>query len=268
MSVHDEWEASLLEQAREGLGLSGEEKARHLARLESNLAGGIAAFVAGDPALETSALTKQATRAPALGSPAKAWLWKVHPLSLLSGGLMVGGLAGLFAAQELTRQSPLGPVSTPAPKVEGPHDVARVPPVASPMAEAVQLEALEEQESNVEIAMAPPKQSSAPAASDTPPEPTFYEELSYLRRAQAALRGGNPSLALGIMTALDEIQKVGALDVERRVTRALALCALSRPSEAKAVSAPIFEKQSQSVYAKRLQESCVGALTASPEENE
>jgi hypothetical protein len=258
MSIDEEWEASFLEQARDGLALSGDAQERHLARLESNLARGITASVMGDPAFSTAALTKQVTRAATLSAPVKSWLWRVHPLSLLGGGLILGGLAGVFAGYELSPGSDLASISAPKSNDQEPNDVAGEAQVVPPTTEGVQLEDLQDQGDETDVALAPARKSKAPPAADEPPEPTFYEELSYLRRAQAALRGGKPSLALGIMTSLDEMQKVGALDLERRVTKALALCDLGRAGEAKAVSAPIFEKQSHSVYAKRLKESCVG----------
>lgn len=266
MSADEKWEASFLEQAREGLALSSDEQGRHLARFESNLARGITPSVMGDPAFETSALTKQVVQTAALGTPLKGWLWQVHPLFLVGGGLIVGGLGGLFAGYELSPPSAPLAVSAATSSQKALDDIADESNVVSPPVEAVQLEDLEEQGSERAIAAAPSTQSKAPVRVDEPAESTFYEELSYLRRAQAALRGGNPSLALGIMTSLDEMQKVGALDLERRVTKALALCDLGRSAEAKAVSAPIFKQQTHSVYTKRLKESCVGALPADSEE--
>lgn len=265
MSVHDEWEASVLARAREGLALPSDEKSSHLARLESHLALGTPASVVGDPALETSALTKQVTQASSPAGSVQGLLWKLHPATLLTGGLIVGGLTGMLLARQLPPPAPPPPASVSVPnEVESSDDVVSEPLRTPPKVETGEHQAFdEEQEPRKETAAAPARRSSDALATEAPPEPTFYEELSYLRRAQAALRAGNPSLALGIMTSLDEIQKVGALDVERRVTKALALCALSRPEEARAVSAPIFSKQKHSVYAERLKESCVGSLPAS-----
>lgn len=265
MSADEEWEVSFLKQAREGLALSSDDQGRHLAHFESNLARGIAPSVMNDPAFETSALTKQVTRVAELGAPAKGWLWQVHPLFLLGGGLIVGALGGLFAGHELSPRSSPAAVSAATSSEKTLSGAFGEPKVVSPPIEAIQLKDLEEQGSERGMAVAPAKQSKALAPVDEPAEPTFYEELSYLRRAQAALRGGNPALALGIMTSLDEIQKAGALDLERRVTKALALCDLGRAAEAKEVSAPIFQQQTHSVYVKRLKESCVGGIPADSE---
>lgn len=262
MSADKQWEVSFLEQAREGLTLSSEQQGRHLARLESNLARGIAPSLMEDPAFSTLALAKHVGRAASVGAPTGGWLWQVHPLLLVGGGLVVGGLGGLFAGHELSPRSNPVAVSAPASSEKTRDDVVGASNRVLPPTDVVQLKEPVE----TEVAALPAKQSKVPSSIDEPAEPTFYEELSYLRRAQAALRGGNPSLALGIMTSLDEMQKVGALDLERRVTKALALCDLGRSTEAKAVSAPIFKEQTHSVYTKRLKESCVGALPADSEE--
>jgi hypothetical protein len=268
MSADEEWEVSFLKQAREGLALSSDDQGRHLARFESNLAGGIAPSVINDPAFETSALTKHVTQVAELGATTMGWLWQVHPLFLVSGGLIVGGLGGLFVGHELSPRSSPTAVSAATSSEKTLSDAFGASKVLPPPIEAIQLEDLEEQGSEPGMAAAPAKQSKALVPGDEPAEPTFYEELSYLRRAQAALRGGKPALALGIMTSLDEMQRVGALDLERRVTKALALCDLGRAAEAKAVSAPIFKQQAHSVYVKRLKESCVGALPADSEMKE
>lgn len=262
MSADKQWEVSFLEQAREGLALSSEQQGHHLARLESNLARGITPSVMEDPALETLALTNHVGRAASVGAPTAGWLWQVHPLFLLGGGLVVGALGGLLSGHELSPRATPVAVSAPPSSDKARDDVISESNPALLPPEVVQPEELGE----TEVTALPTKQSKAPSTINGPAEPTFYEELSYLRRAQAALRGGNPSLALGIMTSLDEMQKVGALGVERRLTKALALCDLGRSAEAKAVSAPIFKEQNHSVYTKRLKESCVGALPADSEE--
>lgn len=258
MSADKQWEASFLEQAREGLALSSEQQGRYLSRLESNLARGVTPSVMGDPALETLALTNHVGRAASVGAPEVGWLWQVHPLFLLGGGLVVGALGGLFAGQELSPRDNRVAVSAPASSEKTRNETVGELNPALPPAEVVQL-------GETEVTALPAKQSKAPSTTNERAEPTFYEELSYLRRAQAALRAGNPSLALGIMTSLDEMQKVGALDLERRVTKTLALCDLGRSTEAKSVAAPIFKEQDHSVYTKRLKESCVGAPADSEE---
>lgn len=84
----------------------------------------------------------------------------------------------------------------------------------------------------------------------------FYEELAYLRRAQAALKAGNGALALGLMQSLDELVPKGALLSERAVTRVLALCQLGRSDEATSIAHRLLADPQASVYAERLAASC------------
>ena len=88
------------------------------------------------------------------------------------------------------------------------------------------------------------------------PKLTFHEEISYLRRAQRALRDGNPNLAWGLMTSLDERQPHGALVPERTVTKVIALCALNRVDEARREAHVLLESKPNSVYAERIAQSC------------
>lgn len=99
-----------------------------------------------------------------------------------------------------------------------------------------------------------------PSASSAPAKATFYEELSYVRRAQSALRQGNATLALGLMQSLDEIQPSGALMAERRMTRVLALCQLDRTAEATEIARDMLSSDGTAeVYRRRLAGSCAGA---------
>jgi len=93
-----------------------------------------------------------------------------------------------------------------------------------------------------------------------PPASTFYEELVYLKRAQAALKSGDAALALGLMKSLDDQQPGGALLAERRVTKVLALCQLGNESGATKVAREIAAHGSASVYAERLEHSCASSV--------
>lgn len=99
---------------------------------------------------------------------------------------------------------------------------------------------------------------SSPASSKSS-EVSFYEELSYVRRAQAALRDGQSALALGLMENLDSLPTKGALWAERSVTKVLALCQLGRADEAKTIAGRVAQADTGKVYRKRLQASCAGA---------
>jgi hypothetical protein len=108
------------------------------------------------------------------------------------------------------------------------------------------------------------KAGSSTAGSNNPTaesaKPSFYEELSYLKRAQSALRQGNGALALGLMTELDSIQPGGALLSERGVTKVLAHCQLGDVASAERVTRRLAANGLASVYTERLEKSCAGAV--------
>jgi hypothetical protein len=87
---------------------------------------------------------------------------------------------------------------------------------------------------------------------------SFYEELSYVRRAQAALRDGQSALALGLMESLDALPTQGALWAERNMTKVLALCQLERAEEAISIAKRVLENEGGTTYGPRLRSSCVG----------
>ena len=95
-------------------------------------------------------------------------------------------------------------------------------------------------------------------------QPSFYEELQYVKRAQSALRQGNGALALGLMTSLDSIQPGGALLSERGVTQVLAHCQLGDVESATLVAQRLIASGLASVYAERLENSCAGAVLLEP----
>jgi hypothetical protein len=100
--------------------------------------------------------------------------------------------------------------------------------------------------------------ASAPRGS---PEPearrlSFAEVLERVQRANVALRQGQPALALIQLEALDR----GAGEVlreEREATRVLALCAIGDTAGARRVAAPLLSGSASSIYAPRLDASCV-----------
>lgn len=108
----------------------------------------------------------------------------------------------------------------------------------------------------------PSENSSEPT--EKPPTPSFYEELQYLKRAQAALREGNGALALGLVTSLDAIQPGGALLSERGVVQVLAHCQLGDVESAERVAERLAAQGLGSVYTERLETSCAGAVFSKP----
>lgn len=84
----------------------------------------------------------------------------------------------------------------------------------------------------------------------------FYQELTFLRRAQAALRRGDAAYALGLMVSLEQLHKDGALRSEREMTKVLAFCQLGREEEATTLARKLLRRDPQLPYAQRLQGSC------------
>jgi hypothetical protein len=87
-------------------------------------------------------------------------------------------------------------------------------------------------------------------------------ELSAVRRAQRALRSGQPDVALSLMSSLDRMRSGGVLLPERRMTKVLALCALGRAPEAISVARSLTNSGSSGAYAARLQKSCAAEVVA------
>jgi hypothetical protein len=272
MSVLDDFEESVLAEAREELGLNAEQRAARFLAFNAQLSGAALGLSDGLPEMVYSPIESGiAELSASKSSPSSAvlWLGRVNPLLLLGSGLIVGGVLGVYGTRWVGDATPS--------RLESNQMVNVVPQDAVPavgLVPGVQGEntALALEELSVEAAPSLPvsvKNSSAPNAMSpadrAPPKATFYEELSFLRQAQAALHDGQPARALGLMQALDARQQAGALGLERRVTKALALCGLDRPAEARAEAAPLFVEQNDSVYARRLNETCARPPAATDE---
>lgn len=125
----------------------------------------------------------------------------------------------------------------------------------------------ESEAENVGEAAASPslaKKGVGPRVSETAAESerlTFYDELAALKQAQSALGAGRPEMALGLMLSLEEKQPGGALGVERKVTTVLALCALGRRDEARAMGRKLLSASGSASYAARLRGSCAQSET-------
>jgi hypothetical protein len=271
MSTTEQLEAAILNEARAGMGLSEGQREERFVALRAGLAAGALPSTEGDLVMNSSdfdGIFRSSAVGTGFDSSAKEWLWGVSPLKLLAGGLVLGGALGFFLGHNF---APPASVSDPgSPDVQSPNS-AEVQEVSQLQKEDDRLGTplseipLDEEPSNAPTEVHSKPHKSATTATPLPEkaaQPSFHEELSFLRRAQAALRSGQPALALGLMQSLDEIQKVGALGLERRVTKTLALCALDRSAEAKAMAAPLFQSQPDSVYARRLSESCAGSPDA------
>ncbi|HEU5075073.1 MAG TPA: hypothetical protein VFU02_12875 [Polyangiaceae bacterium] len=265
-------EVELLECARRGLGPNASQRTQALARLgaalDSLASAPFEASLAPRPSLANAPLD-EAPRAPTSGSaatpPAATGLARFSVQSMLFGvlaGAAVGFGAGVLVssadsppaaprpAATLGEQAPRAPVTTPAPAPK----VLVAPPKQAPAPAA---EGWSGRRRLGEV-----RQEAAPAtsaSSGTAPA-TFYEELSYVRRAQSALQQGNATLALGLMQSLAEIQPKGALMAERNMTQVLALCQLDRSEEASTIARSMLAGDGTAeVYRRRLARSCAGA---------
>lgn len=110
-----------------------------------------------------------------------------------------------------------------------------------------------------EVKAAPNQKSTtseeAPGSNPRPRELT--QELEQLQAAQRALRSGQPLQALDRVNQLDREVPGGALYPERQIIKVLALCALNRQTDARALATRLQESPSAAVYSARLRNTCV-----------
>ena len=100
--------------------------------------------------------------------------------------------------------------------------------------------------------------SAGPAALTTPNAGTLSGELTLLRDAEAALGRGDATQALADTDEHARLYPTGTLRQESMATRALALCVLKRPAEAKSLAVTLAGEAPRSPYADRLRASCAG----------
>ncbi|MFO0555946.1 MAG: hypothetical protein U0271_46640 [Polyangiaceae bacterium] len=217
--------------------------------------------------------TAAATGTAAGGAAAStgAVLWKI------AGGIaLVSGLATVTVAAISSRGAPSAQVASSAivgaansnPSKPTPQASASAPAPATAFAEgsalsparvgtssAVARTALSSSERPALVA-SPAASSSVgvSASSSSEPDP-LVAEVELLRRAQAAFGRGDAAGALALADEHATRFPRGQLSLERRVLRALALCALGRKDEGRVEAAPILEKGSTPA-AKRVREAC------------
>jgi len=273
----DQLETDVLAQAREGLRPTEQRRAQLLQRLALGAAGAPLAPLSPSPD-SPSLVRGERLRALLNGSGRVMFTQRAVGLALLTGAAMGLGGAHLLGMTERTSSAPVIERALTAdekPTARG-VDGAEVPGKENEALESmttmpspVELIALPEEDAT---GLSGPKGEAATkrdqasegkakrgAAQPPPAEASFYEELSYVRRAQAALRDGQSALALGLMETLDSMPNKGALWAERNVTKVLALCQLERADEAKVIAARLARADTGQVYRKRLEASCAGA---------
>jgi hypothetical protein len=95
---------------------------------------------------------------------------------------------------------------------------------------------------------------SAPPAVD--PNAGFLEAVRLLSRAQRALDGGEPALALVLLEELDERVPRELLREERDAALIVALCKSGETKRARAAAAELAARSPSSIYAARIVRSC------------
>lgn len=259
-------ETLVLERAKRGLCPGASQRRQTLTRLsrafEALPAAALGDFLAPQPAMPREPLAQT----PSLGgAPAAASLGRFSFQAMVLGvltGALVGFGAGVMATSAEAPSAAL-PGALPTSSSHAAPSVEHAPPAidAAPRGETQEIAALPERAPAPQAPVVQRKAAAAPpaGANPGPTEATFYEELSYVRRAQSALQQGNGILALGLMRSLDEIQPSGALMAERNMTRVLALCQLDRTAEAALVARSMLSgDRAADVYRRRLASSCAG----------
>jgi hypothetical protein len=135
------------------------------------------------------------------------------------------------------------PVSTPAISVPAPLPPAALPP---PLGS--------------DTPSSPPLGAASPPAGD----PRFLEAVRLVQRAQRAVESGAASTALSLLDELDARFPAALLNEERLATRVLALCASGAVARAKRVAAELGARNSSSIYAARIAQSCAGSAASRP----
>jgi hypothetical protein len=197
---------------------------------------------------EAASEASAVVRSPSLGA-AKIWVVRLLAAALIGGtGTGVGYWAG-YRAGQLTPSAHLHlpPPRTPlaAPPTESAAPSAPTAPLSSNVA---------------------PPQSPSPVRSNTArrrdltaprsnAEIPVDEELRTLRRAERALRQGNPRLALVLLEDLNRSTRGGRLLEERAAEMVIARCALE-PNEATRLSLEFERAHADSVYLDRVKRSC------------
>jgi hypothetical protein len=254
---------ALLRSARLGLDPTSEDQARIKRALFAQLGVG-----ASGAALSGSKATSIAASAKASSSIALGTKW-------LAALLFVGGVVGTgiivvrksHHASTAISSAP-SPVSssqnasatpnaiptatTTAPSTASDFEIGDTPPVASAIT------ARAPNAVNSGISRAAQKSSASASATPTSSGPsTVSAEAQLLRDADAALRSGDPALALSVLDQHDASFPHGVLNEECEAERVLALCALGKISDAKKIAATFLRDHAGSPLAGRVQSSCI-----------
>jgi hypothetical protein len=253
-------EMLVLERARQGLAPSAAQRRATLARL--------AAAVALAPAAVPSPSSSNAPTDLATVGGLKtgvAFSLRVLITGVVSG-ILAGFGAGYFVSSQLAeRVPPQGPSTMTSSQVRtppaAPPEVDVMPPSLMPSGSVPLPSSRPSEVAAANSPASPRERIRRDSRRHGPAESADYDELSYVQRAQTALRNADPALALGLMRSLDELRPQGALAAERTVISVLAFCQLGRTAEARAMAAAALQRgNAPDVYRRRLESSCVGRM--------
>ena len=280
MTQHDP--EALLDLARQALAPRDADRARVLSALEQRLdlpSNDIANELARSQRHELHAMqASSASPSLPLGIPSTFLRWALGAVVPLAG---VAAVSLLLTTRSVTLRSP---VLKPATKITTAAVEPSLPDVLD--RSIAQLAEASEPKAPAPEPVAPPKEkkpqrkkcrtaqgserpctSSKPAesaiASSSPPPAaapasSLSKELAALREAQRALREGQPSRALAVLTSFEQANAgPGAMQEERHAAATMARCALAQGSETKQLYDDFMQRYPKSAYAARLQRTCL-----------
>lgn len=260
-------EERVLSRARGGLGPSPAQRRHALQQIASTLALPVGADPSDSPpeaAPEVASPGSPTATGSGAGSGGITSVTANPPalafsLKAMIAGVIAGASVGFAAGSAVSWSDPT-PTTEHAP-VAVAADVDLVESVVDPEPAVLVSDEVELVDDSLQ---GPPKIKKRPASKSTPvlattdpARATLHDELSFVRRAQSALKNGQAALALGLMKDLDQSSPRGALLAERNVTKVLALCQLGRREEATAVARRLLRGNGDAdLYRRRLSTSC------------
>jgi hypothetical protein len=259
----------LLKAARNDFEASSEDCARIDRKLTARLGLAAGAIAGATTATSVSAATTGATGAAAAGATGTTAIvaakWVAAGLLLAAAG---AGGGSMYRSSRQTTAPPVARVMEAPPRLPGTAAATTVPSLGT-VALSSPMEPPGTEPIPVPIASPPaPREhtpSSMPASPKThatrlgwAPDATLGAETQVMRRADQALRAGDPAGALALLDEHARAFPDGVLAEERSAERVTTLCALGRLGEARAEAAHFLANHSESPLVKVVRRSCGG----------
>lgn len=264
---------SLIDAARrEAAGPSEASRARMRRKVLSAAGAGALASAASSTAAAAGAATKLGFFA-SLGLPSKIGL------AMLAAGVAAGGaravwsdpapspppVALVVAPSAAEPERPTSQVAAPAPEALPPSVEPSVEAPPAPSAEPSAASAQPGPSAPASTALAPSARRAPPASLPQASSPTtsppseadaLRDELALIGAAQSSLGAGRHEAALASLEEHARRFPSGALSLERRALRALALCAAGRRAEGRAEAEAFALRAAGSPLAERVASAC------------